>query len=255
MIDEIQELLDDYLKWLKDKTRLRQIEDCVEITTPYLDRHNDYFQIYVKKENGGYILNDDGYVIDDLETSGCKLDSPKRQELLQTILNGYGVKLSDDGVLQVRASSENFALRKHNLAQAMLSVNDMFYLAQPTVLSLFFEDVVAWLDMQEIRYMPKIKFTGKSGFDHLFDFGIPKSRTQPERLLKVITHPSRDAVQTVSFSWLDTREVRPADSRFYVILNDTEQNVQPTVVEALQNYEAVPVPWSGREEVLQELAA
>ncbi|MGI6296636.1 MAG: DUF1829 domain-containing protein [Armatimonadota bacterium] len=254
MIDEIQELLDNYLKWLKDKTRLRQIEDWVEITTPYLDRHNDYFQIYVKKENSGYILNDDGYVIDDLETSGCKLDSPKRQELLQTILNGYGVQLSD-GALQVRASSDNFALRKHNLAQAMLSVNDMFYLAQPTVLSLFFEDVVAWLDMQEIRYMPKIKFTGKSGFDHLFDFGIPKSRSQPERLLKVITHPSRDSVQTVSFSWLDTREVRPADSRFYVILNDTKQNVQPTDIEALRNYEVVPVPWSARQEVLQELAA
>lgn len=254
MINEIQELLDNYLKWLRDKTRLRQIDDWVEITTPYLDRHNDCFQIYVKKEDGGYVLNDDGYVIDDLVTSGCKLDTPKRQELLQTILNGYGVQLIE-GALQVQASSANFALRKHNLAQAMLSVNDMFYLAQPTVASLFYEDVVAWLDMQEIRYMSKIKFTGKTGFDHLFDFGIPKSKTQPERLLKAITHPNRDAVQTVSFSWLDTREVRPADSRFYVILNDTEQNVQPTVVEALRNYEVVPVSWSGREEVRQELAA
>ena len=101
MINEIQELLDNYVKWLREKTRLRQVDDWVEITTPYLDRHNDYLQIYTRKEDGGYVLMDDGYVIDDLETSGCKLDSPKRQELLQTVLNGYGVQLID-GTLQVR---------------------------------------------------------------------------------------------------------------------------------------------------------
>jgi len=46
MIGEIQSLLDEYMRWLKEKTQLRQIDDWVEITTPYLDRHNDYLQIY-----------------------------------------------------------------------------------------------------------------------------------------------------------------------------------------------------------------
>ena len=32
-----------------------------------------------------------------------------------------------------------------SLLQAMLAVNDMFYLAVPMVASLFYEDVVAWL--------------------------------------------------------------------------------------------------------------
>src|SRR2546429_4820113 len=79
MIQDIQRLLDAYHAWLKDKTALRQVDDWIEITTPYLDRHNDYVQIYAKKSNGSYILTDDGYTIDDLETSGCKLQSPKRQ--------------------------------------------------------------------------------------------------------------------------------------------------------------------------------
>jgi len=48
MIDEIQVLLDKYLQWLKDKTVLRQVNDWVEITTPYLDRHNDYLQMYAR---------------------------------------------------------------------------------------------------------------------------------------------------------------------------------------------------------------
>ncbi len=36
-----------------------------------------------------------------------------------------------------------------------LAVNDMFYLAVPMVASLFYEDVVAWLDVHEVRYTPR----------------------------------------------------------------------------------------------------
>lgn len=77
-------------------------------------------------------------------------------------LNGFGVKLNN-GALEVRASPENFALRKHSLIQAMLAVNDLFYLATPMVSSLFYEDVVAWLDQNDIRYTPNVKFAGKTG--------------------------------------------------------------------------------------------
>ena len=128
-VQDIQNLLDAYHVWLKDKTVLHQIDQWVEITTPYLDRHNDYVQIYVKKTNGGFLLTDDGYIIDDLKQSGCKLDSYKRQELLQMTLNGFGVK-KDGNELQVHTSAENFASRKHNLVQAMLAVNGMFYQAK-----------------------------------------------------------------------------------------------------------------------------
>jgi len=130
MIQDVQKLLDAYLAWLKDKTQLRQVDDWVEITTPYLDRNNDYLQIYARKENGSYVLTDDGQTIGDLEQTGCKLNSPKRQDLLKMTLNGFGVQLADQR-LEVYTSPDNFALRKHNLVQAILAVNDMFYLAVP----------------------------------------------------------------------------------------------------------------------------
>ena len=38
MIGEVQSLLDQYWIWLREQTSLRQIEEWVEITTPYLDR-------------------------------------------------------------------------------------------------------------------------------------------------------------------------------------------------------------------------
>ena len=255
MINDIKKQLDSYSNWLKDNTKLRQINDWVEITTPFLDRHNDCLQIYVKNENGSYILTDDGYIIDDLQTSGCKLDSPKRTDLLKTVLNGYGIQLKGDNTLQVIATAENFSLRKHNLVQAMLSINDMFYLAQPTIASLFYEDVVNWLDIHDIRYIPKIRVPGKTGFDYLFDFGIPKSKTQPERLIKAITQPNRDAVQSAIMSWLDTKEVRPPDSKFYALINDTERETSPSIITALRKYDVTPIKWSKREDSIDELAA
>ncbi len=254
MIKDIQRLLDEYLTWLHDKTMLRQINQWIEITTPYLDRHNDYIQIYARPENGGYVLTDDGYTIDDLEQNGCKLHSPKRQDLLKMTLNGFGVQLHNN-TLEVHASNENFALRKHNLVQAMLAVNDMFYLAAPMISSLFYEDVVAWLDLHEIRYTPKVKFTGKTGYDHLFDFVIPKSKRHPERILQTINRPSRDTAQSLAFSWIDTKEVRSPDSRVYALLNDLEQPLSTTVLDALRNYDVHPVPWSKRENTREELAA
>ena len=254
MIEEVQKLLDDYLAWLRDKTSLRQIDKWIEITTPYLDRHNDYIQIYAGKANNGFLLTDDGYTIDDLEQCGCKLESSKRQDLLKMTLNGFGVQLHDNA-LEVHASHDNFALRKHNLVQAILAVNDMFYLAMPMVASLFYEDVVAWLDLHEVRYTPRVKFTGKSGYDHLFDFVIPKSRHKPERILQAINRPNRETTQAVAFSWIDTKEVRPVDSMAYALLNDSEQPVSAGVIDALRSYDVQPIPWTKRDDIRMELAA
>ena len=254
MIDDVRNLMDQYMAWLKEKTMLREINGSVEVTTPYLDRHNDYVQFYVKRNQNGYVLTDDGYIITDLKHSGCKLDTEKRQELLKMTLNGFGVQMEHDA-LTVHATPDNFNLRKHNLVQAMLAVNDLFYLAVPMVASLFLEDVSAWLDLHDIRYTPKAKFTGKSGYDHLFDFVIPKSRRAPERIIQTINRPSRETAQVVAFSWIDTKEVRPPDSRAYAFLNDSEQKPSVAVLDALQNYEVTPVLWSERETFEETLAA
>ena len=254
MIDEIQSLLDNYVSWLRDKTTLRQVNDWVEITTPYLDRHNDLLQIYVKSFDSGYILSDDGYVIEDLEQSGCKLETQKRQALLKMTLNGFGVQLNGKR-LEIRASSDNFALKKHNLVQAMLAVNDLFFMAEPIVSTLFFEDVVSWLDLNEIRYTPKVKFTGKTGYDYLFDFVIPKSRSKPERIIGAINNPNKNYAQSFILGWIDTREVRPTGSIAYALLNDAERTVPTDVIEALRNYEVNPIPWSKRDSVRLEFAS
>ena len=252
---EIERLLQDYRAWLKDKTTLRELHgEWVEITTPYIDRHNDALQIYARADNGGYILTDDSHTIHDLEASGCHLQTEKRQDLLKMAVNGFGVKLQDEA-LQVHATTDNFALRKHSLIQAMLAVNDMFYLAKPMVESLFFEDVIAWLDANDIRYTPKVKLPGTSGYDHLFDFVIPKSSKQPERIVQAVTRPSKETALLFIHAWSETQPVRSPESKAYAVLNDADQPVSGGVMEAFRYYKIKPVPFSLKIEVVRELAA
>lgn len=254
-VPEIEKLLHDYRTWLQDKTTLRQLNgDWVEITTPYLDRHNDALQIYVRSENGTYVLTDDAYTIHDLESSGCNLHTEKRQDLLKMTLSGFGVKLQDEALV-VHATADTFPLRKHSLLQAMLAVNDLFYLSKPVVESLFFEDVVSWLDANDIRYTPEVKFNGTSGYDHLFNFVIPKSRKEPERIVQALNRPTRETALLFINAWNDTRQTRPPESRAYAMLNDAEQPVSGSVIDALRNYQINPVAWSTRAQVVLELAA
>lgn len=254
MIEEVSNLMDQYWSWLRDKTKLREVNGHIEITTPYLDRHNDRLQIYATKVNSHFALTDDGYIIQDLQSSGCELKTKKRRALLETALNGFGVHLNGDALI-VEATSENFAHKKHNLVQAMLAVNDLFYVSSATVANLFWEDVSDWLTLRDVRFTPRVKFTGKSGYDHLFDFVIPASRRAPERVVQAINRPSRDSAQAVAFGWIDTKEVRAPSSKAYAMLNDSDHEPSPAVLDALKNYGVEPMRWSQRESVVEALAA
>lgn len=250
---EIDDLMERYYAWLRDKTAWKKLDKWTEITSPYLDRNNDYLQLYLRKADDGYHLTDDGATLDGLIAEGCTLDSPKRQKLLKMTLAGYGVT-EDKGKLTVRATADNFALKKHSLIQAMLAVGDMFYLAEPHVASLFMEDVRAWLDLSDVRYSENVSFIGRSGFARKFDFLIPKSRVAPERVIKTINNPVRHAADSIILDWLDTREARPEESQLYAFVNDNERDVSSNVVEALTSYEIKPVLWSHRQEAMQALA-
>ena len=252
---EIQSLLQSYREWLKDRTSLKKVHaDWVEVTTPFVDRHNDMIQIYVRSEDGGYRLTDDGHTIRDLELSGCFIDTPRRKSFLQAAVKGFAV-VEDEGILSVRATADNFSARKHAIVQSILAVNDLFYTASATVRSLFKEDVEQWLRLADIRFLQNVQFTGKSGYGHHFDFAIPPSKAAPERILKAINNPNKDTTESLIFSWLDTRDARPPNSIAIAVMNDGERAVTGAVADALRQYEIEPVLWSRREESLSRLAA
>ena len=133
------------MDWLNTKVSYKDLESgTIEITTPFLDRHNDRLQIYaIPQPNGEIRLTDDGYILSDLQLSGFELkSSPKRQQIFHTIINGYGVSFGAEyEELFVITDVKDFPRKKHMLIQAMMTVNDMFMTVKSTVTSLFTEDV------------------------------------------------------------------------------------------------------------------
>lgn len=252
MIKDCQDLVNNYIEWLREKITIENIKGVCEITTPFLDRHNDHLQIYIKKSDSGFILTDDTYTITDLKLSGCEFTTEKRRQILHSILNGFGVRIKGDELF-IETRADNFPQKKHNLIQAILSINDLFVMAAPMVSNIFREDVERYLHLNEIRFTPSVNFTGKSGFIHFFDFVIPASKVKPERILKAINHPNRQNITSLIFSWTDTKEIRAPDSTPFGVLNDTEIPVKLSLTSALKQYGVKSLPWSLRDKYVTEL--
>lgn len=94
---DCERVIGEYLKWIKDNIVVRSLSDgdSCAVSTPFLDRHNDHVEIYLSRSNGNIRLSDDGNTISDLKMSGFEISSPKREQILRTTLNGFGVHIGE----------------------------------------------------------------------------------------------------------------------------------------------------------------
>ena len=251
---ECDQIIASYVSWLKAGLAAECLENACELTTPFLDRHNDHIQVYAERRGDDILLSDDGYVLADLRTSGLELTTAKRKAVLDSTLNGFGVRL-ESGRIMTDADQRNLGQRLHAMIQAMLAVNDMFMMSQPRVAGFIWEDVRDFLDAHDVRYASRIKLTGKSGFDHGVDFLIPHSKLRPERIVQVINAPSKNSIGAYLFSLGDTREARAKGSEAYAALNDQSRAISSEVTDALKAYDVEPIPWSRREDFAERLAS
>ncbi|HXC85476.1 MAG TPA: DUF1828 domain-containing protein [Trebonia sp.] len=253
---DADQLASSYLSWIRrGVSTIKLDERTSELTTPFLDRHNDHLQIYAERLDADhFLLSDDGYIVSELKSSGVERLGDRRQVIFQDLLSGYGVELAQNE-LRVEASSSNLGQRVHNLVQAMLSLDDMFVLAQPQARSTFLDVVAKFLDDADVRYSPRAKFAGKSGLDHLVDFVIPKSKEAPERILQVVNSPRRDRVESLLFAANDMRAARGMEISYFALVNDSRREVQGDILNAFAAYDVQVRPWSRREDLVAVLAA
>ena len=245
-------LIDEYLHWLRQNMAGDHVTDNVyEITTPFLDRHNDHVQIYVQQTDEGYLLSDDGYTISDLAMTGFVFNTPSRKEQLRLALSGFGISC-ENYVLCCRATPANFPQRKHSLIQAILAVDDMHVLSRTTIASVFREDVARYLTLNDIRFIANRGIVGHSGMNHNFDIAIPASRQQPERLLRVVNSLNRERTIDILFSWQDTRASRPSEAKLFVISNNISAR---DATDAFREYNIPLLRWDEKERFLPDLSA
>lgn len=246
--------VEEYLNWLKSNMTEEKLDNgIIEITSPFLDKNNDYTQIYVERTDGNkIIISDYGYVINELAMVGVDINSEKRKEIITTILNRFGVKLIDD-TLFIECSMENFPQAKHSLLQAMLAVDDLFYLSRPNIVSLFTEEVESFFKTNNIYYISNVSFMGKAGYLHNYEFALQRSKTNPERLIKVANKLNKMMTESILFAWNDTRAMRDEDAVLFTFIND-KNNIQEKYINALESYDVIPIKWSERNKYLDKLA-
>lgn len=249
---ECQQFIDEYLRWLKDEHEITALDGSCQISTPFLDRHNDAIEIFVEKVNGSLRLTDDGYTVRDLRAGGMEFTTEKRKAHLAAVLNGFGVRQENDEIC-VAGSLEEFPQKKHNLIQAILAVNDMFVMAEEHVLSLFKEDVALFLEAHHIPAFLDFKLSGKSGFDHKFDFGLPRTAEKPQRVLQAINILTKDNATSLAFALADVRLVRSDQIGGLAMINDGVRPPSEEYLAALRAYEIQPLLWSRRQEVVSSL--
>ena len=252
LVTEGKRLIEDYLAWLREGFHLESGDGYTLLSTPFLDPHNDEIQIFLEKQGENLRLTDDGYTIADLNDAGLEINTDKRAAHVRQILNGFGVRLDGDE-LAVTATPRDLPQKKHNLIQAILAVHDLTVMGQAQVLQFFAEDVAKFLHEKGVPFFRGLKLSGRSGFDHHFDFGLPNMRGQPERILQAINLLTRDNAASVAFAVNDVRLLRGDDALgAFVMINDRDAKPSDDYLDALLAYRIRPFAWSQREQAVVE---
>jgi hypothetical protein len=259
MNDKKGGLIDRYTAWLKQFSTEEEIEGgWTVLSLPFLDRHNDHLQVFVRSpRSGGLDITDDGQIIRDLDRTGCNLQArTKRRTIAEKILRNHGLQtdLLDSGELKVTSMNGDFPQKLHGLLLAMLALDGLASVSPANVVSLFKEDVADWLRAIGASFESGVKFQGKSGVTHEFDFRLPPAPAGHERVLHAIPNPDKAHIQSFVYEVMDTRSALNGDSPdFYALLNDTSARASRQY-QALLAQQIEPFRWTQRDHLAGKIA-
>lgn len=252
MIDQLQEL---YNEWNKQSIQFEECDTFIEITTPFVDMHHDFIQLYFTKEKNLFVITDDGHIINELELLGIDIkNTPKRREFINTSLKIFGVKLdTTTNELYVTFNNINeFPEWQHRLIQCLLRISDILLTSRNNVISIFTEEISNYFLDNDIYFSEGPSFIGISGKSQRFDFSLPRTKTRKEKLIKAINSPTSESYREPLFSWIDIKETR-SFSEFMIIANDTNKPVSDTFIQPFTNYEVEVLLWSERNKWVENL--
>jgi hypothetical protein len=245
---DIQKMINDYTAWLRKEITTAAFGEYTELTTPYLDRFNDYMQIYVKQNKDGTLgITDDGYIIGSLISSGMTFTKgSNRQKMIDRISRNYGISIIGEEITAV-ATPHNFPQMKHMMVQAMLAIDDLFIVSRESVKDFFLEDIETYFIANDIYFSKDFSLLGKTGSIYTYDFHLQRTKEKPERFCKGINKLNLSKRDSTLFNWVDTQEKRGEAGELIVLYND-DNSVTDDVLRGFYNWGVKTVPFSQRQE-------
>ena len=116
------------------------------VFTPFQFDDGDHLAIVLKRENGNWILSDEGHTYMHLTYNIDAEDLQKgtRQKIISKALSSFNVD-DHDGELRLTIENERYGDALYSFIQALLKITDVTYLSRERVKSTFLEDFRAFL--------------------------------------------------------------------------------------------------------------
>lgn len=253
-----KELSTAYFDWATQSIEFIEKDNFIQIKTPFVDILHDRIEIIVEKQEGHFVVSDDGYTLDELDMLDLHLSNSKatekRLDLFNRILTTFGVSLTLENELVVKFKTVNdFPDAQSRLLQAMLQVFDMLQTTRDRITNFFVEDISDYLLNNDIQFNTRASYIGKTGNSTQFDFLIGQTKHRNERALKAINSPKPSSYEGPLMGIIDVRATRP-NTDFYIIANDSSLNLSNKFVKAFENYDVPVLKWTEKDTWLKELA-
>jgi hypothetical protein len=121
--------------------------DRYRIFTPFLFEDGDHLSIILKRENGHWVLTDEGHTYMHLtyDIDEKSLQQGTRQKIISNALSVFSVQ-DREGEILIPIQEEQYGNALYSYVQALLKITDISYLTRERVRSTFMEDFRAFME-------------------------------------------------------------------------------------------------------------
>ena len=197
--------------------------DRYRVLTPFLFEDGDHLAVVLKREDGRWVLSDEGHTFMHLTYDIDEKDLGKgnRVKIIDSALAAFSVE-DRDGELILHVPDERYGDALYSFVQALLKVSDVTFLSRERVRSTFLEDFEAFIaeEVPEERrtfhwHDPENDPEGK----YLVDCRV-NGMADP---LMVFALPNDDRVRDASITMLQLERWHERPPRSLGIFEDQEQ--------------------------------
>jgi len=141
-VNTTEHIANDFKEKVSEAVRLQEEGmNRYRVFTPFTFDDGDYFSIVLQKNGNGWLLSDEGHTFMHMsyEMDMAALERGNRAELLDSVLNNFGISESD-GSLEIRFEADEAGNALYTYLQALTKITDLSYLNREIVNSTFIED-------------------------------------------------------------------------------------------------------------------
>lgn len=167
-METTKQISDDFKEKVSEAVRLHEEGvNRYRVFTPFTFDDGDSFSIVLQKNGNGWLLSDEGHTFMHMsyEMDMAALEKGNRAELLESVLNNFGISKSE-GSLELRFEPGEAGNALYTYLQALTKISDLGYLNREIVKSTFMEDFKQTMEAE----LPKERYS----FDYHFENHDPQ---------------------------------------------------------------------------------